>query len=89
MIAASDYVRAWPQLVANYLPAPFTVLGTDGFGRSDTRLALRKFFEVDRHQIILAALTALRANGVVDAAACTEAIARYGIVPDQPASWTC
>ena len=89
VIAASDYVRAWPQLVANYLPAPFTVLGTDGFGRSDTRLALRKFFEVDRHQIILAALTALRANGVVDAAACTEAIARYGIVPDQPASWTC
>ncbi len=87
VIAATDYIRAWPQLVGSYLDAPFTVLGTDGFGRSDTRAALRRFFEVDRHHVVLAALTALRAQGVVDAAACAEAIARYGIEADAQASW--
>jgi pyruvate dehydrogenase E1 component len=57
VIAATDYVRAWPQLIASYVDAPFIVLGTDGFGRSDTRAALRRFFEVDRHQIVLARST--------------------------------
>ena len=47
IIAATDYVRAYPQLIAAYVEAPFTALGTDGFGRSDTRAALRSFFEVD------------------------------------------
>jgi pyruvate dehydrogenase E1 component len=89
VIAASDYVRAWPQLATSYLTAPVTVLGTDGFGRSDTRAALRSFFEVDRHHVVLAALTALRGQGLVDAALCVEAIARYGISTDQPASWSC
>jgi pyruvate dehydrogenase E1 component len=64
VIAATDYVRAWPQLIASYVDAPFTALGTDGFGRSDTRAALRSFFEVDRHHVVLAALTALRAQGL-------------------------
>jgi len=89
VVIASDYVRAWPQLIAGYLQAPVTTLGTDGFGRSDTRAALRSFFEVDRFQIALAALTALRAQGLVDVATCTQAIAKYSIAPDQPASWTC
>jgi pyruvate dehydrogenase E1 component len=89
IIAATDYVRAWPQLIASYLAAPFTALGTDGFGRSDTRAALRSFFEVDRHQIVLAALTALRVRGTVDAAVCADAIVRYGIDPEGHASWTC
>ncbi len=89
VIAASDYVRAWPQLVASYLHAPFTALGTDGFGRSDTRAALRRFFEVDRHQIVLSALTALRAQGAVDASICADAIDRYGIDAQQPPSWIC
>ena len=89
VVMASDYVRAWPQLIAGYLKAPVTTLGTDGFGRSDTRAALRSFFEVDRFQIVLAALTALRAQGVVDAATCAQAIAKYAIAADQPASWTC
>ena len=90
VVMASDYVRAWPQLIAGYLSAPLTTLGTDGFGRSDTRAALRSFFEVDRFQIVLAALTALRTAGHsgVDAAACAEAIKRYGIATEQPASWT-
>ncbi|WP_157269532.1 alpha-ketoglutarate dehydrogenase [Azohydromonas aeria] len=87
VIAASDYVRAWPQLALPYVQAPVTVLGTDGFGRSDTRAALRGFFEVDRHQIVLAALTALRAQGRVDAADCAAAIGRYGIATEVAAPW--
>ncbi len=87
VIAASDYVRAWPQLVASHLRAPFSVLGTDGFGRSDTRAALRRFFEVDRHQIVLAALDALRQQGRVDAALCAQAIERYAIATERDASW--
>ena len=87
VIAATDYVRAWPQLIASYVDAPFTALGTDGFGRSDTRAALRRFFEVDRHHVALAALTALREQGQVDADACAQAISRYGLSVDAPASW--
>jgi len=87
IVAASDYVRAWPQLVASHLHAPFTVLGTDGFGRSDTRAALRRFFEVDRHQIVLAALDSLRQQGAVDAALCAQAIQRYAIPTERDASW--
>lgn len=89
VIAASDYVRAWPLLVASHVRAPFTALGTDGFGRSDTRAALRSFFEVDRHHIVLAALAALRAQGKVDAARCARAIERYGIATDRTAPWRC
>jgi pyruvate dehydrogenase E1 component len=87
VIAATDYVRAWPQLIAPYVGAPFTALGTDGFGRSDTRAALRRFFEIDSHHVVLAALTALRARGEVDASTCAEAIARYGLSPDAAAPW--
>ena len=87
VIAATDYVRAWPQLIATYVDASFTALGTDGFGRSDTRAALRSFFEVDRHHIALAALTALRQQGKVDARVCAEAISRYEMRVDATASW--
>jgi pyruvate dehydrogenase E1 component len=59
IIAASDYVRAWPQLIAEYLEARMITLGTDGFGRSDTRQQLRKYFEVDADSIVRAALQAL------------------------------
>ncbi len=89
IVAVSDYVRAWPQLVAAHVQAPFVALGTDGFGRSDTRAALRSFFEVDRRQIVLAALTALRELGQVDGALCAQAIERYGIATEGPPSWTC
>ncbi|MEP6876811.1 MAG: pyruvate dehydrogenase (acetyl-transferring), homodimeric type, partial [Burkholderiales bacterium] len=87
IVAASDSVRAWPQLIATQLGAPFTVLGTDGFGRSDTRAALRRFFEVDRHQIVLAALTALAGRSAIDAGLCARAIARYGLAADADAPW--
>ena len=89
VVAASDYVRAWPELIAPHIDAPVLALGTDGFGRSDTRAALRQFFEVDRHQIVLAALTALRRQGAVDAAVCAQAIERYRIDASRPSSWSC
>jgi pyruvate dehydrogenase E1 component len=75
--------------VAEYVGAPYTTLGTDGFGRSDTRAALRRFFEVDRQQIVLAALDALRAQGRVDAATCAAAIVRYAIAADAAVPWGC
>ncbi len=65
-----------------------TTLGTDGFGRSDTRAALRRFFEVDRHHIALAALTALREQGTVDAAVCAAAVTRYAIDDAAAPSWS-
>ena len=87
IVAASDSACGWPQLVAGHIDAPFSVLGTDGFGRSDTRAALRRFFEVDRHHVVLAALDALRRQGTVDATLCDEAIARYGIEAERDAPW--
>ena len=60
IVAASDYVRAWPQLITEYVDARLVTLGTDGFGRSDTRQALRRFFEVDAQAVVAAALEALR-----------------------------
>ena len=89
VIAATDYVRAYPQLIASYVEGRFVALGTDGFGRSDTRAALRSFFEVDRPQIVLAALAALAAEGRLDRKIMAAAIRRYGIDPERPASWTC
>jgi len=87
VIACTDYVRALPQLIASYVQASYTVLGTDGFGRSDTRSALRRFFEVDRHQIVLTALTSLAQQGKLDADFCVQAIERYGIETDALAPW--
>ncbi|MBL0375457.1 alpha-ketoglutarate dehydrogenase [Rhizobium sp. KVB221] len=87
VIAATDYVRAYPQLIASYVEAPFTALGTDGFGRSDTRTALRDFFEVDHRHVTVAALAALVAEGSLKPQIVADAIARYGIdTVDAP--WT-
>ncbi|MDN3923203.1 alpha-ketoglutarate dehydrogenase [Roseateles violae] len=88
VIAASDYVRAWPQLIASYVDAPLTVLGTDGYGRSDTRQELREFFEVSRTHIAIAALAALQRQGLIDARRCAEAIERYAVAAEQPSSWS-
>ena len=59
IVAASDYVRALPDLIRTWVPRRFVALGTDGFGRSDTREALRRFFEVDRGAVVISALKAL------------------------------
>ncbi|WP_223505770.1 alpha-ketoglutarate dehydrogenase [Pseudomonas sp. GL-RE-29] len=87
IIACTDYVRALPQLIASYLQARYTVLGTDGFGRSDTRERLRSFFEVDRYQIVLSALTALVHEGRLEASVCAEAITKYAIEADTVVPW--
>ena len=89
VIAVSDYVRAVPQMIGSYVDSGYTVLGTDGFGRSDTRAALRDFFEVDRHHIVLAALTALVEQGSLAPAVCQRAIHLYGLQPERDAPWTC
>jgi pyruvate dehydrogenase E1 component len=78
VIAATDYVRALPELIRAYVPRKYITLGTDGFGRSDTRAALRAFFEVDRASIALAALKALVDEGSVDSSALVEAGRKYG-----------
>ena len=70
-----------------YLDAPFTALGTDGFGRSDTRAALRGFFEIDRRHIVLAALTALSQAGALAATLPARAMVQYGIDAEAPPSW--
>jgi len=88
VVAVSDYVRAVPQMIGSYLGSNYTVLGTDGFGRSDTRAALRDFFEVDRHHIVLAALAALVEQGSLEAQVCQQAIERYGLHTERAASWT-
>jgi pyruvate dehydrogenase E1 component len=87
IIAATDYVRAYPQLIASYVEAPFTALGTDGFGRSDTRAALRDFFEVDHRHVTVAALAALAAEGTVTRQTVADAIARYGLDGAVDAPW--
>jgi pyruvate dehydrogenase E1 component len=87
VIAATDYVAAWPQLVAPYVEAPFTALGTDGFGRSDTRTALRRFFEVDRQHVVVASLRALQRRGAIGAEVVEAALKRYGIESEAAAPW--
>lgn len=84
VIVATDYVRALAEQIRAYVPQRYVVLGTDGFGRSDTREALRHFFEVDRYWVTIAALKALADEGVMPAARVTEAIRKYGIDPAKP-----
>ena len=80
-MAASDYMKALPDLVSGYLGRPIHSLGTDGFGRSETREALRDFFEVDAKNVVLTALSALRSEGKVSASTLTEAIKKLGFDP--------
>ena len=87
IVAATDYVRAYPQLIATYVKAPMTALGTDGFGRSDTRARLRSFFEVSRRDIVVAALAALTDAGAIERGVVAQAIARYGLDTTSPAPW--
>jgi pyruvate dehydrogenase E1 component len=83
VVASTDYIRAFAEQIRPYVDRPYRVLGTDGFGRSDYRRNLRTHFEVNRHYVVLAALTELAAQGMVSASAPAEAIARYGIDVDK------
>ena len=87
VIAATDYTRAFAEQIRALVSVPYTVLGTDGFGRSDTRENLRRFFEVDRFHITVAALKSLVDLGQFDAAKVDVAIAKYGINPNITAPW--
>jgi pyruvate dehydrogenase E1 component len=78
-IAATDYIRSYPDQVRQWIPDSYTVLGTDGYGRSDTRAALRRHFEVDRYYIVVAALKSLADQEKIPADTVTQAISKYEI----------
>jgi pyruvate dehydrogenase E1 component len=87
VIAATDYMRAFADQIRPYVSRRYVCLGTDGFGRSDYRVALRKFFEVDRHYVAIAALKALVDEGTLPKTKVEAAIAKYGIETEKPAPW--
>jgi pyruvate dehydrogenase E1 component len=84
VIAATDYMKIFADQIRAFVPGRYSVLGTDGFGRSDTRRALRSFFEVDRHFVALGVLRALADEGRLPAARISEAMRKYAIDPDRP-----
>ena len=87
-VASTDYIRAFAEQIRQWVPGSYHVLGTDGFGRSDNRRELRRFFEVDRHYVTVAALKELADLGTIDPARVAEAIERYGLNPDAPTPTT-
>ncbi|MCX8087080.1 MAG: pyruvate dehydrogenase (acetyl-transferring), homodimeric type [Rhodocyclaceae bacterium] len=87
IVAATDYVRMYAEQIRPFITEGgrrYLVLGTDGFGRSDTREALRRFFEVDRYWVVLAALSALADDGAIETGLVKQAIAKYGLDPNKP-----
>ena len=87
IVAVSDFVRAVPDLVARWVPRRYHSLGTEGFGRSDTREALRRFFEIDSGHVVVSVLSLLAAEGLVDKSTVADAISRYDIDPDLADPW--
>jgi pyruvate dehydrogenase E1 component len=84
VISATDYIRSYSDQIRPFIKARYKTLGTDGFGRSDTRKKLRGFFEVDRHYVAIAALKALADEGTIPASEVSKAIKLYQINPDKP-----
>jgi pyruvate dehydrogenase E1 component len=84
IVAVTDFMKSVPDQIARFVPKPFVALGTDGFGRSDTREALRRFFETDAAHVEVAVLSALAADGAVDATAVADAIKRHELDADTP-----
>ena len=82
-IISTDYIKSYAEQLRAYMPRSYTVLGTDGFGRSDTRSQLRKFFEVDRYFVTVAALKALADQGNLESQVVADAISKYGIDPEK------
>ena len=83
-VVASDYVKALPHSISRWFPKAPVALGTDGFGRSESRAALRRFFEVDAEQIVVATLSALASEGKIEREVVDTAVAEFGIDPDAP-----
>ena len=88
VVAVSDYVRAVPEQISRFVPARFIALGTDGYGRSDDREALRAFFETDMPNVVITVLTELAHDGTVGRQTLVDAINHYGINTDQTPPWT-
>jgi pyruvate dehydrogenase E1 component len=88
IVAATDYMRAFADQIRPYISRRYVCLGTDGFGRSDYRVALRRFFEVDRHYVAVAALSALADEGAIAKNKIKAAIAKYGIDTEKSPPWT-
>ena len=84
VVAATDYIRLYADQIRAFVPARYTVLGTDGFGRSDTRWNLRRHFEVDRHAIVYATLSALAMEGKIPASVAAQAAKKYDINLEAP-----
>ncbi|MDY7096146.1 MAG: pyruvate dehydrogenase (acetyl-transferring), homodimeric type [Acidobacteriota bacterium] len=84
VIASTDYMKAFPDQIRAWVPGRFSVLGTDGFGRSDTREALRDFFEIDRNWVVVATLKALVDEGAAEVSEVHKAMKRFGIDPERP-----
>jgi len=87
VIAATDYMRIVPDQVREWVGGRYITLGTDGYGRSDCRAALRKHFEVDRNYIAVAALKALADEGKVDQATLSSAMKALGVDSSKPVPW--
>jgi pyruvate dehydrogenase E1 component len=88
VIAATDYMRNYADQIRQHVPRRYVTLGTDGFGRSDYRVALRRFFEVNRHYVTVAALKALADDGAIEPKVVAQAIAKYGLDTQRPDPWT-
>jgi len=84
VIISTDYIRAYAEQIREFVWSRFVSLGTDGFGRSDTRENLRTFFEVNRYYVVVAALKALSDDGELDSKVVQQAIKKYGIDPEKP-----
>jgi pyruvate dehydrogenase E1 component len=86
-VAATDYMRTVPDQIRQWVKGRYVTLGTDGYGRSDARAPLRRFFEMDRNHIVVAALKALADEGQVDENTVSGAIKKLGVDPEKPAPW--
>jgi pyruvate dehydrogenase E1 component len=89
LVAASDYLKTLPNMISKWMPRRLAALGTDGFGRSEGRTALRDFFEVDAKSIALAALHELSVDGKIEVSVVEKAVEELGIAKDKPNPVTC
>ena len=85
VVAVSDWIAAWPDMISRWVPTKaWRSMGTDGYGRSDTREALRRFFDIDAPHITAAVLVELARTGVLDDTVVTKALAGLDLEPDAP-----
>jgi pyruvate dehydrogenase E1 component len=88
VVISTDYVQAYAEQLRRFIPRPLTILGTDGYGRSDSREVLRRFFQIDRYHLVAAALKNLADEGKLSQKTVSDALSRYAINPDEPHALT-